>query len=775
MKARRSRLGIDFGTSTTVAALTDSDGRVRPLLFDASPLLPSAVFAASDSTLLVGVDAHRAAVADPGGYEANPKRCVDDGTVWLGERELPVVDLIAAALARVAAEAVRVLGRRPDDVVLTHPATWGQNRLAVLTAAAGQAGLDRLGLVAEPVAAAAYFTRTLGRPVPAGRCLLVYDLGAGTFDISVVRPTSGGFEVIAADGLPDVGGLDLDASVVRHARSLTAGAVNAWQRLDWPQTAADRRARQSLWDDARAVKEQLSRHASAELHLPLVDQLVHLTREEFEKAARPHLDRTVELTLRVLRTGGIPPEDVGAVFLVGGASRVPLATTLLHRALRIAPTVIDQPELVVAEGALHAPVTTRPPADSDSPLPAPFRPPAAPPVAAPAPIASPGPITSQAPPARPNQLAGPASGGWPAPDRSPAPEAGPDPFARLFAAGDPPRVDRRRPVRNLVAAIAVLLLALVLLQNQHWWRPADPGPNQVRTLTGHTEAVSGVAFDPDGETLTTVSADGTVRRWDTGRWQLIGTPLTDHTGAVNDVAFAPDGEMFATAGYDWAVRFWDPTGGEPVGQPMTRHRGMIFAVAFSPDGSILASAGADDVVRLWDVASQEPLGEPLSGHRGVILDIAFSPDGSLLASASLDGTVRLWDVASTEQVGDPIDAHRGAARAVAFDADGGVFATAGDDGTVRLWDRARRTPVGEPLTGPTKAIRAVAFHQDNGMLVAAGDDRTVFRWNLPDRKPIGKPLAGHTTRINDLAFSPDGRTLATAGDDRTIRLWSITD
>jgi actin-like ATPase involved in cell morphogenesis len=360
------RLGIDFGTSTTVAALAGRDGRVRPLLFDGSPLLPSAVYADAAMGLLVGADAVRAAVGSPAGFEGNPKRRVDEGTVWLGEREYPVADLVAAVLRRVGAEASRVAGGPVDEVVLTHPATWGRTRLAVLTAAAERAGLGTVRFVPEPVAAAAYFATVLGRTIPAERVIVVYDLGAGTFDVSVVRPSPGGFDVVATDGLPDVGGVDLDAAVVGHVRALTAGATTAWQRLDWPQNPADQQARQTLWQAARAVKEQLSRHPTGELHVPLVDQRVHLTREEFEKAARGQLDRTAALTLTVLRAAGIPPEQVAAVYLVGGSSRIPLAATLLHRTLRIAPTIIDQPELVVAEGALH-----NRPAPAPVPIPAP--------------------------------------------------------------------------------------------------------------------------------------------------------------------------------------------------------------------------------------------------------------------------------------------------------------------------------------------------------------------------------------------------------------------
>ncbi|MEV4758597.1 Hsp70 family protein [Micromonospora sp. NPDC049559] len=349
------RLGIDFGTSSTVAMLAAPDGRVKPLLFDASPLLPSGVFAGPDAgPLLTGADAERAAAAHPAGFEANPKRRIDDRVIWLAEREVPVTEAIAAVLARVSAEARRVAGGPPETVVLTHPAGWSHTRRGVLAVAAEQAQLGKCDFVAEPVAAAAYFADVLGRDVPVGRCLVVYDLGAGTCDVSIVRRTVAGLEVVATAGLDDVGGLDLDAAVVAHARSLTTATGDAWGRLEWPRTPADQRAHQLLWRDARTAKEQLSRHTTADLHLPLVDTVVHVTRDEFETAARPHLDRTVDLTATLLRDAAVPRQQIAGIFLVGGSSRVPLVASLLHRTLRIAPIALDHPEIVVAEGALHA-------------------------------------------------------------------------------------------------------------------------------------------------------------------------------------------------------------------------------------------------------------------------------------------------------------------------------------------------------------------------------------------------------------------------------------
>src|SRR6185369_4957475 len=140
MTAAAFRLGIDFGTSNTVAALAGPDGRVQPLLFDGSPLLPSAVFGGTGTGLLCGWDAVRAAVnLDPSGLELHPKRRIDEGTVRLGAREYPVAELVATVLGRVAMEAARVAGRGVElRVVLTYPGSWARARLDVLAEAAAR-------------------------------------------------------------------------------------------------------------------------------------------------------------------------------------------------------------------------------------------------------------------------------------------------------------------------------------------------------------------------------------------------------------------------------------------------------------------------------------------------------------------------------------------------------------------------------------------------------------------------------------------------------------
>ncbi|GAA0243999.1 Hsp70 family protein [Cryptosporangium japonicum] len=735
------RLGIDFGTSSTVAALVGPDGRVRPLLFDSSPLLSSAVFVGPDGTPLTGVDAERAGLSYASGLEPNPKRRIDDGTLWLGEREVGVVDLIGVVLRRVAEEAYRVTGRSPAGVVVTHPAAWRQARLGLLAAAAAAAGLGDVRFVPEPVAAAAYFVRVLGHALPADRCLVVYDFGAGTFDVSVVRPAGPGFEVVASAGLPDVGGLDLDAAVVAHARALTGGAADAWSRLDWPQTPADQQARHALWRSAKAAKEQLSRHPAADLHVPLVGADVRVTREEFEKLATPLLDRTSALTLSVLREAGVAPEQVAGVFLVGGSSRIPLAATLLHRTLRIAPTALDYPELVVAEGSLHA---LNPP---------PF-------------TAAPAPPGTQAPP-HPGAPAAPVR-----------------------------RSSRASRARKLLAAGAAVVVVLAIVATVVVLKSlADPGPitgaTKGPTLTGHTDDVTAVALGgPDGSLVASASDDDTIRFWGVETGKKDGPDLTGFSIAPDEIDFDPDGRRLLTLSGS-TVQLWDTekrrnafdTIDELDTETGLPSPGSIADVAFVDGGKRVQAAFSYGSVLTWNTSDGKRVGTypTVAGPDKLFSDVALSPDGKRLATVASKDGLRVYDVEKKSLVGGELKTTDGYSSFdhLTFSPDGTRLAVTNSYDVV-VFDVGSGKVV-DTFEGHTGSINTLAFSPDGTVLASAGNDNRILLWDLVAHRELTTALTGHqkktgdsTNSITGLAFSADGNHLASSSTDKTVILWRMT-
>ncbi|MFG2013123.1 Hsp70 family protein [Micromonospora sp. NPDC048868] len=420
-------LGVDLGTSHTVAVLRRPDGHTRPLLVDGQPIIPSGVYADADGLLHAGRDAQRLARTDPGRYEPNPKRRIDEPAVVLGDRRYPPAELLAATLHAVARAAVEAVGFLPP-AVLTCPATWDAARRQVLADALATAGWPSAAehtlsgptppgtrLLREPVAAARYYTQVLRRPVPVGGTIAVFDFGAGTLDVAVLRNEGAdpwgdsGFTVVTAGGADDLGGLDVDAALLGRLGELVAEAHPArWERLTRPESATRWRERHELWENVRGAKEMLSRVPAAPVAVPGVEAAVTLTRADLERVAGPLLGRAVAVTRDVIGAAGLDPQQLSGLFLVGGATRMPMVARLLHAELGIAPTVLEQPELPVAEGALTDLPLPRRARAADAfaaPAPAAAQPAGAPPPdpAAPAPQAS-----APAPPAVPAQ---PASAG----------------------------------------------------------------------------------------------------------------------------------------------------------------------------------------------------------------------------------------------------------------------------------------------------------------------------------------------------------------------------
>ncbi len=303
-------------------------------------------------------------------------------------------------------------------------------------------------------------------------------------------------------------------------------------------------------------------------------------------------------------------------------------------------------------------------------------------------------------------------------------------------------------------------------------------PQLIRYLSGHSDAVRGVDFSPDGKTLAVGSYDNTIILWDMQTGQRIGEPLTRHTDDIYAVAFSPDGKTLASAGADNMIVLWDLETHTQIGEPLTGHIVSVGppgvgSVAFSPDGKILASGGYDKTVILWDVQTHRQIGEPLKIHNDAVASVAFSPDGKTLASGSIDNTIILWDVETHRQTGEPLQGHSGRVFSVAFSPDGKTLASGSDDNTIILWDVETHQQIGERLQGHTNAIFSVAFHPNGRTLASGSDDLTIILWDVESHRQIGEPLRGHSGRVFNVAFSPDGKTLASGSWDSNVILWDL--
>jgi WD40 repeat protein len=287
----------------------------------------------------------------------------------------------------------------------------------------------------------------------------------------------------------------------------------------------------------------------------------------------------------------------------------------------------------------------------------------------------------------------------------------------------------------------------------------------IRILTGHTSAVNGVAFSPDGTLLATTSDDKTGRLWRVADGTHLRT-LTGHTDYVWAIAFSPDGTLLATTSGDNTARLWRTADGTPI-HTLTGHTHGVNDVAFSPDGTLIATTSYDDTARLWQTADGTHL-RTFTGHTSTVYGVAFSPDGTLLATTSYDKTGRLWRVADGTHL-RTLTGHTEWVHGVAFSPDGTLIATTSSDNTARLWRTADGTPI-HTLTGHTSTVYGVAFSPDGTLIATTSYDKTTRLWQTYDGTHL-RTLTGHTNWVWGVAFSPDGTLLATASEDKAVRLW----
>ena len=342
-------LGVDLGTTFTAAAICRDDEAEIVDLGERSAVVPSVVWASPDGSTLVGEGALRRGAREPTRMAREFKRRFGDPVpLILGGAPYAAETLAARVLRHVCEIVGEREGGAPEQIVVTHPASWGEYKLDALRQAVTSAELGPIRLLGEPHAAALSYAAA--ERVTVGSTLLVYDLGGGTFDAAILRKTHAGFELAGPpEGLERLGGVDFDEAVLNFVRAAVSSSVKD-PDLD-NVVAMTMLAR--LRDECVAAKEALSTDTETTIPvlLPEVQTEVRLVRSEFEAMIRPPLDETLAATRRAISAAALESNEVDVVLLVGGSSRIPIVSRQVSAALHLPVAVDAHPKHGVALGA----------------------------------------------------------------------------------------------------------------------------------------------------------------------------------------------------------------------------------------------------------------------------------------------------------------------------------------------------------------------------------------------------------------------------------------
>jgi molecular chaperone DnaK len=341
-------VGIDLGTTNSEVAVVEH-GRPRVIPVDGDPILPSVVGLDADGRLLVGKPARNQLVVAPARTVKSVKRRMgEDAPLTVGDQQFRPQEISAVILRKLKQAAEADLGQPVRKAVVTVPAYFNDSQRQATREAGELAGLEVVRILNEPTAAALTYEAN-----PAGReRFLVYDLGGGTFDVSVVQAENGVFEVLASHGDTRLGGDDFDALLVRHL-------ADEFRDLFGLDLTADRVTHARLQAAAEAAKRRLSDHPYTRVEEEFIAEKdgvpLHLNTEveraTFENLIRPLLDKTMACVQSSLDDAGLVAANIDRVVLVGGSTRVPLIGQLLEARLGKPASREVHPDLCVALGA----------------------------------------------------------------------------------------------------------------------------------------------------------------------------------------------------------------------------------------------------------------------------------------------------------------------------------------------------------------------------------------------------------------------------------------
>jgi molecular chaperone DnaK len=320
-------VGIDLGTTNSVvAAMEGGESTVIPNA-EGSRTTPSVVGFSKSGEILVGEVAKRQAVTNPDRTVQSVKRHMgSDWEINVDGKRYTAQEISARILQKLKRDAEAYLGDEVSQAVITVPAYFGDAQRQATKEAGQIAGLEVLRIINEPTAASLAY----GLDKEGEQTILVYDLGGGTFDVSILEIAEGVFDVKATSGDTNLGGDDWDQAVINWM-------VKRFKDNHGVDLSVDRMALQRLKEAAEKAKRELSTTTEASINLPFITATAEgplhleetLTRSQFQQMTSDLLDRTREPFHAAIRDAGVKPGDIDQVILVGGSTRMPAVVDLV--------------------------------------------------------------------------------------------------------------------------------------------------------------------------------------------------------------------------------------------------------------------------------------------------------------------------------------------------------------------------------------------------------------------------------------------------------------
>lgn len=342
-------VGIDLGTTNSViAVLVGGEPEIIPNA-EGSRLTSSVVAFTKDGERIVGQVARRQAITNPDRTISSIKREMGSNyKVEIDGKKYTPQEISAMILQKLKTDAESYLGEKVDKAVITVPAYFSDSQRQATKDAGKIAGLEVLRIINEPTAAALAYGLDKGED----HTILVYDLGGGTFDVSILELGEGVFEVKSTSGNNRLGGDDFDQRVTDYL-------ISEFKKDTGIDLEKDRMAMQRLKDAAEKAKIELSTVTSTNINLPFITATadgpkhldITLTRAKFEELISDLVDKTVGPIKRALSDAGLEPSDIDRVLLVGGSTRVPLVQKVIKDILGKEPHRGVNPDEVVSMGA----------------------------------------------------------------------------------------------------------------------------------------------------------------------------------------------------------------------------------------------------------------------------------------------------------------------------------------------------------------------------------------------------------------------------------------